>query len=52
MNINDKVTITAPFHDTYPDSYSIIEIVNYEDGQVAYVLNDIGAFDIKYLEKL
>lgn len=50
MITGETVRVLAPFNETYPDEYTITEVLTYPDGQVAYVLGDIGAFDAKYLE--
>lgn len=50
MIAGDTVRVLAPFDATYPGEYEITEVITHPDGQVAYVLGDIGAFDAKYLE--
>lgn len=49
MKQGDVVRVLAPFSDTYPDQYEIVEVVNYGDS-VVYVLDGIGGFDSAYLE--
>lgn len=53
MEIGDKVKVKGPFSPFFTSEYHIIEIINNPDGTIVYILDqDIGGFDIKYLEKL
>lgn len=46
MIVGDVVRVLAPFDETYPGTYSITEQVD----DRTFVLGDIGAFDVGYLE--
>lgn len=52
MNIGDTVRVLAPFDEAFGEMYTITEIINYPDGQTAYILGDLGGFDAIYLELL
>lgn len=46
MIVGDVVRVLAPFDETYPETYAIMEQVD----DRTFVLGDIGAFDMMYLE--
>ena len=46
MKIGDIVRILAPFNETYSDEYVITDQVDSR----TFVLGEIGAFDIRYLD--
>lgn len=48
--IGQTVRVIGVFAESFPDVYAITEIVNNEDGSVAYILGDAGGFDATYLE--
>jgi hypothetical protein len=50
LQIGQQVRVLEPFDHTFSDVYSIIEIVIHDDGQIVYILEEAGGFDIKYLE--
>ena len=50
LEVNTQVRTLPPFSDLYTETYFVEEVRTYADGQVAYILSDIGGFDIKYLE--
>lgn len=50
MKTGDKVRVLAPFNDSFPGEYEITEVITHEDGQVAYVLGDLGGFAPQFLE--
>ncbi len=50
MNVNDTVRVLAPFDVTYPDTYVITEVITHEDGQVVYILGEIGGFAPNFVE--
>lgn len=50
FEIGQKVLVKEPFNQDFPLEYEILEKVDSEDGQVAFVLEVAGAFDPKYLE--
>jgi len=50
FNINDIVTVKAPFNGSFPGQYAITDIVHSEDGTTAYILGEHGGFDAIYLE--
>ena len=47
MKVNDVVRVLEPFNETYPDTYTITEVL---DSQEVYILGEIGAFSACYLE--
>lgn len=49
--IGDVVTVLAPFKESFPDEYLVVDVVTSEDGTIAHYLEGIGgAFDHIYLE--
>lgn len=50
MKVNDVVRVLEPFNDTYPDTYTITEVLQTEDSQEVHILGEIGAFSACYLE--
>lgn len=52
LNIADEVEVLYPFNHTYNGRYEIVEIVQDGDVIVAYVVDEIGAFDHIYLQKV
>lgn len=50
MNTGDQVRVLAPFNDSFSGEYKITEVITHEDGQVAYVLGDLGGFAPQFLE--
>lgn len=50
MNTGDQVRVLAPFNDSFPGEYEITESIAHEDGQVVYVLGDLGGFAPQFLE--
>lgn len=50
-NIGDVVAVLAPFKESFPDVYLVVDVVTSEDGTTAHYLEGIeGAFDHIYLE--
>lgn len=45
-----SVKVLEPFTDDFPDIYEITEVVTHDDGQVACILAESGAFAPQYLE--
>lgn len=50
IDIGTLVRILEPFNSDYKDTYIIEEVIVHEDGQVVYLIQDIGGFDQKFLE--
>ena len=48
--VGQIVRVLTPFSESFPDTYLITEVVTHEDGQVAYILGELGAFSSEYLE--
>lgn len=48
--VGQSVRVLAPFNESFPDVYTITEIVNNAEGSVVYILGDCGGFDAVYLE--
>jgi hypothetical protein len=46
MTIGDLVRVLAPFNETYKDAYVITDQL----GSNTFILGDLGAFDVTYLE--
>lgn len=51
IQIGSKVRCLPPF-ESLEGEHEVIDIIQHDDGQVAFILNDIGAFDIKYIEEV
>lgn len=50
INIGTLVRILEPFNSDYKDIYIVEGVIVHDDGQVAYLLQGIGGFDLKFLE--
>jgi hypothetical protein len=51
LEVGQQVRVLAPFDESFPDVYTIIDIVITEENSTVYFLNDIdGAFDSIFLE--
>jgi hypothetical protein len=50
FSIGDIVTVKAPFNESFPDAYTITDVVHSGDGTTAYILGEHGGFDAIYLE--
>ena len=50
FEVGQKVRVLPPFEESFPETYEITEVHQHEDGQVAYILGEAGAFDPLYLE--
>lgn len=50
LQVGQLVRVLDPFRESFPDTYEITEAVVYDDGQVSYVLGEIGAFAPIYVE--
>lgn len=50
FEVGQLVRVLSPFSDSFPDTYEVTEVITHEDGQVACVLGDAGAFAPNYLE--
>jgi hypothetical protein len=49
--MSELVEVLAPFDHTFGGVYEITELVIDGGETVAYILDDIGAFDAQYLKK-
>lgn len=52
LNIHDEVIVLYPFNHTFNGRYKIVDFVHDNDVIVAYVVDEIGAFDHIYLQKV
>lgn len=53
FNIGDLVRVKEPFLESFPEIYTIIEIISNEDTTVVYILNkNAGGFDAIFLESV
>ena len=52
LNLYDEVTVLWPFNHTYDGCYKIVDIVHDGETVVAYLVDEIGAFDHIYLQKV
>jgi hypothetical protein len=51
LEVGQQVKVLEPFDASFPEVYTIREVLSQEDGSVVYFISDIeGAFDIKFLE--
>jgi len=50
MEVNTVVKVLETFHETYPDTYDVTKVLQMEDEQEVYILVEIGAFSVCYLE--
>lgn len=52
MNVGTRVNILPPFSFSFPDVYTITDIVQAEDGQDVYFLEGVeGGWALSYLEE-
>lgn len=49
FSIGQQVRVLGVFAESFPDVYTITDIVNNDDGTVVYILGDAGGFDASYL---
>lgn len=52
FSMSELVEVLAPFDHTFGGVYEITELVIDGGETVAYILDDIGAFDAQYLKKV
>jgi len=50
FEVGQTVKVLEPFSESFTETYEITEVLTYPDGQIAYILGELGAFDAKYLE--
>lgn len=50
LQVGQLVRVLPPFADSFTGEFTITEIITHEDGQIACVLGDAGAFAPEYLE--
>lgn len=51
LEVGQEVRVAEPFDESFPEVYTIREVLSQEDGSTVYFIGDIeGAFDIKFLE--
>jgi hypothetical protein len=49
--IGELVRVLAPFNESFPDQYLVVDVVTSDDDTIAHYLEGIaGAFDHLYLE--
>lgn len=50
LEVGRRVRVLEPFAADFPGEHEITEVRSYEDGQIAYILGDAGAFAPIYVE--
>lgn len=50
LTVGHRVRVLPPFAESFPGEHEITEVIQHEDGQVAYVLGVLGAFAPEYVE--
>jgi hypothetical protein len=50
LTVGQLVRVLPPFADSFPGEHEITEVIQHDDGQVAYVLGDLGGFAPEYVE--
>jgi hypothetical protein len=50
LEVEQSVRVLSPFAESFPGHYVITEVIVHEDGQIAYVLGDLGGFAPIYVE--
>jgi len=50
FEVGQMVRVLPPFAESFPEIYAITQVHQHEDGQVACILGEAGAFDPKFLE--
>ena len=50
FEVGQIVKVLEPFSSSFPETYEITEVISYPDGQVAYILGELGGFSEQYLE--
>lgn len=51
LTVGQRVRVLPPFADSFPGEYEITEVIRHDDGQLAYVLGDLGGFAPDYVEE-
>lgn len=52
LEVGQLVRVLPPFAESFSGEYEITEVLEYEDGQVAYILGELGGFAPIYVEKV
>lgn len=50
FEVGQIVKVLEPFSESFPETYEVTEVISYPDGQVTYVLGELGGFAGQYLE--
>jgi|GEM_PF-3736390 len=50
LSVGQLVRVLPPFAESFPGEHEITEVIEHEDGQIAYVLGDLGAFAPQFVE--
>jgi hypothetical protein len=50
FQVGQLVRVLEPFADSFPGEYEVTEVITHPDGQVAFILDEAGAFAAQYLE--
>ena len=50
LEVGHLVRVLPPFAESFPGEYEITEVIHHEDGQIAYVLGELGGFAPIYVE--
>lgn len=50
LQIGQLAKVTEPFDQSFPDVYEIEDVITHDDGQVVYILKEIGGFAPQYVE--
>lgn len=50
LSAGQLVRVLPPFAESFPGEHEITEVIEHEDGQIAYVLGDLGAFAPQFVE--
>lgn len=49
-SVGQMVRTLPPFDESFSGVYEIVEVLTYDDGQITYVLEEIGGFAPQYVE--
>lgn len=51
MEVGNTVKVLAPFNESFTSTYTIVEVITHDDGQIVYILSDdAGGFALHFIE--
>lgn len=50
LEVGQLVRVLPPFGESFTETYEITEVIQHPDGQIVYVLGELGGFAPIYVE--